>query len=74
MFFAGLEQNPCDDRRHISIWSSKKSCKKIPNFLIVGPQKTGNCLYVFIAYLQFLLNIVYLVWLVAWFLFGYVSC
>ncbi|XP_067046227.1 bifunctional heparan sulfate N-deacetylase/N-sulfotransferase-like isoform X2 [Acropora muricata] len=35
-------QNPCRDPRHKNIWSSAKSCKKLPSFLVVGPQKTGT--------------------------------
>lgn len=34
-------QNPCDDRRHLEIWSEKKSCSRLPDFLVIGPQKTG---------------------------------
>ena len=36
-----LLQNPCDDQRHLEIWSEKKSCSRLPDFLVVGPQKTG---------------------------------
>jgi heparan sulfate N-deacetylase/N-sulfotransferase NDST2 len=37
-------QNPCDDRRHLAIWSESKLklCKVVPKLLIVGPQKTGT--------------------------------
>lgn len=38
-------QNPCHDKRHISIWHrGEKWCQKerLPRFLIVGPQKTGT--------------------------------
>lgn len=42
--------NPCDDPRHIKIWSRNKSCDTLPNFLIVGPQKTGTtALYTFLS-------------------------
>jgi len=34
--------NPCDDSRHVEIWSEEKNCKKLPNFLVIGPQKTGT--------------------------------
>ena len=34
--------NPCDDDRHLEIWSEKKTCSKLPQFLVVGPQKTGT--------------------------------
>lgn len=34
--------NPCDDRRHMEIWSGSKSCDRLPDLLIVGPQKTGT--------------------------------
>ena len=34
--------NPCDDKRHLEIWSESKNCQKLPNFLVVGPQKTGT--------------------------------
>ncbi|KAI1236412.1 hypothetical protein IHE44_0001704, partial [Lamprotornis superbus] len=37
-----LWQNPCDDKRHKDIWSKEKTCDRLPKFLIVGPQKTGN--------------------------------
>ena len=41
--------NPCDDHRHLEIWSEKKSCKRLPNFLVIGPQKTGTtALYSFL--------------------------
>ena len=42
-------QNPCLDPRHKEIWSSGKSCNKLPSFLVVGPQKTGTtALYTFL--------------------------
>ena len=34
-------KNPCNDKRHLSIWSNK-TCKNVPDFLIIGPQKTGT--------------------------------
>ena len=34
-------QPPCANTRHKSIWSSKKSCKRLPNVLVVGPAKSG---------------------------------
>ena len=34
--------NPCDDKRHEEIWSESKSCDKLPQVLVVGPQKTGT--------------------------------
>lgn len=37
-----LLQNPCDDRRHKDIWSREKTCSHLPNFLVIGPQKTGT--------------------------------
>lgn len=37
-----LLQNPCDDRRHKDIWSREKTCDHLPNFLVIGPQKTGT--------------------------------
>jgi len=41
--------NPCDDKRHLEIWSETKNCKKLPNFLVIGPQKTGTtALYSFL--------------------------
>lgn len=41
--------NPCDDRRHYNIWSPGKSCFRWPQFLIIGPQKTGStALYSFL--------------------------
>jgi len=44
-------QNPCDDRRHLAIWSPSKHhyCNITPSILIVGPQKTGTtALYTFL--------------------------
>lgn len=41
--------NPCDDPRHLKIWSRNKSCESLPKFLVVGPQKTGTtALYTFL--------------------------
>lgn len=41
--------DPCLDRRHRDIWSETKSCDRLPNFLIIGPQKTGTtALYSFL--------------------------
>ncbi|TRY79158.1 hypothetical protein TCAL_07047 [Tigriopus californicus] len=41
--------NPCDDRRHLDIWSSSKDCSRLPDFLVIGPQKTGTtALYTFL--------------------------
>lgn len=41
--------NPCDDPRHIKIWSKNKSCDSLPKFLVIGPQKTGTtALYTFL--------------------------
>lgn len=34
--------NPCADPRHLETWARDKSCDKLPNFVIVGPQKTGT--------------------------------
>jgi len=34
--------NPCDDPRHLDIWSETKSCARLPDFLVIGPQKTGT--------------------------------
>ena len=34
--------NPCDDKRHLEIWSESKQCQKLPSFIVVGPQKTGT--------------------------------
>ena len=38
--------NPCQDKRHISMWHlNKTECSNFPKFIILGPQKTGlNCL------------------------------
>lgn len=42
--------NPCDDPRHIKIWSRNKSCDTLPKFLVIGPQKTGTtALYTFLS-------------------------
>lgn len=42
--------NPCDDARHIKIWSRNKSCDSLPKFLVIGPQKTGTtALYTFLS-------------------------
>ena len=44
-----LSQDPCDDHRHLDIWSSSKSCNRLPDILIIGPQKTGTtALYSFL--------------------------
>ena len=41
--------NPCDDRRHLEIWSETKKCNRFPNVLVIGPQKTGStALYSFL--------------------------
>lgn len=41
--------NPCEDLRHIKIWSRSKSCDSLPRFLVIGPQKTGTtALYTFL--------------------------
>ena len=43
-------QNPCDDKRHLEIWSEKKTCGRLPHFLVIGPQKTGTtALYTFLS-------------------------
>ncbi|PIK52841.1 putative bifunctional heparan sulfate N-deacetylase/N-sulfotransferase-like [Apostichopus japonicus] len=45
-----LWRNPCEDSRHLEIWSSKKSCSKLPQLVVVGPQKTGTtALYSFLS-------------------------
>jgi len=45
-----LLQNPCLDKRHLSIWSTNKSCEQLPKFLVIGPQKTGTtALYTFLS-------------------------
>lgn len=42
--------NPCDDARHIKIWSRNKSCDSLAKFLVIGPQKTGTtALYTFLS-------------------------
>lgn len=42
-------QNPCDDSRHLKIWT-RKSCDQLPRFLVIGPQKTGTtALYAFLS-------------------------
>ncbi|KAL0269790.1 UNVERIFIED_CONTAM: hypothetical protein PYX00_007403 [Menopon gallinae] len=42
--------NPCDDSRHIKIWSRNKTCDQLPRFLVIGPQKTGTtALYTFLS-------------------------
>ncbi|XP_050538993.1 bifunctional heparan sulfate N-deacetylase/N-sulfotransferase isoform X2 [Daktulosphaira vitifoliae] len=42
--------NPCLDQRHLKIWSYKKSCQRLPKFLVIGPQKTGTtALYTFLS-------------------------
>lgn len=43
-------QNPCDDQRHMKIWSANKTCNQLPRFLVLGPQKTGTtALYTFLS-------------------------
>ena len=34
--------NPCEDKRHLEIWSESKSCQRLPQFLVIGPQKSGS--------------------------------
>lgn len=34
--------NPCIDKRHLEILSDNRTCNKLPNFLIIGPQKSGT--------------------------------
>ena len=36
--------NPCDDKRHLEILPPRKKdkCKNFPDFIIIGPQKTGT--------------------------------
>lgn len=42
-------QNPCEDARHLKIWT-RKSCDQLPRFLVIGPQKTGTtALYAFLS-------------------------
>lgn len=42
--------NPCNDKRHLAIWSANKSCEQLPKFLVIGPQKTGTtALYTFLS-------------------------
>lgn len=42
--------SPCADKRHLEIWSTNKSCSQLPQFLVLGPQKTGTtALYTFLA-------------------------
>ncbi|KAK2725532.1 bifunctional heparan sulfate N-deacetylase/N-sulfotransferase-like [Artemia franciscana] len=42
--------NPCDDPRHMKIWSQDKTCHQLPRFLVIGPQKTGTtALYSFLS-------------------------
>lgn len=43
-------QNPCDDPRHRKIWSANKTCNGLPQFIVIGPQKTGTtALYTFLT-------------------------
>uniref|UniRef100_A0A6F9DLC2 [heparan sulfate]-glucosamine N-sulfotransferase n=1 Tax=Phallusia mammillata TaxID=59560 RepID=A0A6F9DLC2_9ASCI len=37
-----LWTNPCLDKRHKEIYSEDKTCDRLPNFVVVGPQKTGT--------------------------------
>ncbi|CAL8113862.1 unnamed protein product [Orchesella dallaii] len=42
--------NPCDDPRHRKIWANNKTCDSLPQFLVIGPQKTGTtALYTFLT-------------------------
>ena len=36
--------NPCDDKRHLEIIPKNRidKCKNLPDFIIIGPQKTGT--------------------------------
>lgn len=50
-------QNPCSDPRHANIKPKNCSCKKLPTFLVIGPQKTGTtALYTFLAMHPYFLN------------------
>eukprot|EP00118_Oscarella_pearsei_P006996 m.32910 g.32910 ORF g.32910 m.32910 type:complete len:843 (+) comp31727_c0_seq4:87-2615(+) len=37
-----LWTNPCSDPRHEEIWASPVDCTQFPDFIVVGPQKTGT--------------------------------
>ncbi|ESN94414.1 hypothetical protein HELRODRAFT_107720 [Helobdella robusta] len=44
-----LWTNPCNNKRHLEIWSGQKTCKRLPHLIVVGPQKTGTtALYTFL--------------------------
>lgn len=48
--FGFVLQNPCQDNRHVKIWSHSKTCDQLPRFLVIGPQKTGTtALYTFLS-------------------------
>ena len=34
--------NPCLDKRHLEILADNTTCARLPNFLVIGPQKTGT--------------------------------
>ncbi len=34
--------DPCEDKRHLEIWSESKQCGRLPQILVLGPQKTGT--------------------------------
>lgn len=40
--YSSPTQNPCDDKRHRDTWSKEKTCDRLPKFLVIGPQKTGE--------------------------------
>ncbi|CAG0918609.1 unnamed protein product [Notodromas monacha] len=43
-------ESPCHDKRHREIWSPLKTCSRLPNLLVLGPQKTGTtALYAFLS-------------------------
>ncbi|XP_030048126.1 LOW QUALITY PROTEIN: bifunctional heparan sulfate N-deacetylase/N-sulfotransferase 3-like [Microcaecilia unicolor] len=47
---SAVTRNPCDDKRHRDIWSKRKTCNRLPKFLVIGPQKTGTtALYLFLV-------------------------
>ncbi|KAK3711017.1 hypothetical protein RRG08_009606 [Elysia crispata] len=42
--------NPCDYYRHKELWPVNKTCDRLPDFIVVGPQKTGTtALYSFLS-------------------------
>ena len=61
---APMWTNPCDDKRHLEILPAKRKdkCNNLPDFIIIGPQKTGTTAlmsFLKVCYLFILFNILF---------------